>query len=129
MQDCKISEGYPESSAMSECIFCQIISGKSPAKILYQDDQVTAFRDIHPAAPIHILVVPNKHISSVNEMTQEDEALIGKLFSAARDLAAQEGIEHSGYRLVVNTGPNAGQAVFHLHLHLLGGMKMRFSLK
>ena len=111
---------------MSDCIFCRIIQGLSPAEILFQDEQVTAFRDIHPVAPTHILVVPNKHIPSVNDLAAVDEALVGRLFTLARDLATQEGIQHSGYRLVINNGPNAGQAVFHLHLHLIGGQRMRF---
>ena len=110
--------------AMNDCIFCQIIAGKSPGQMLYQDERVSAFRDIHPVAPVHVLVVPNKHIASVNDLTAEDEPLVGHLFTVARQLADQEGIDQSGYRLMVNTGPNAGQGVFHLHLHLIGGRQM-----
>ncbi len=113
---------------MTECIFCKIVSGVSPAKIVFQDEQVTAFRDIHPVAPTHVLVVPNKHIASINEMTQQDETLVGRLFTVARELAAQEGIQQTGYRLIINNGPDAGQAVFHLHLHLIGGRHMRFPM-
>jgi histidine triad (HIT) family protein len=113
---------------MNECIFCRIIAGQAPAKILYQDEQAIAFRDIHPVAPTHILVIPNRHIVSVNQLTEQDEALVGHLFSIARQLARQEGLEQTGYRLIVNTGPNAGQAVFHLHLHLIGGQRMRFPM-
>jgi len=110
---------------MSGCIFCKIIAGEAPGDILYQDDQVTAFRDIHPVAPTHVLVVPNQHIASVNELEAEDEALVGHLFTVARQLAEQEGILDSGYRLIVNTGPHGGQVVYHLHLHLIGGQRMR----
>jgi histidine triad (HIT) family protein len=113
---------------MNECIFCRIIAGQAPARILYQDEQAIAFRDIHPVAPTHILVIPNRHIVSVNQLTEQDEALVGHLFGIARQLARQEGLEQTGYRLIVNTGPNAGQAVFHLHLHLIGGQQMRFPM-
>lgn len=110
---------------MSACIFCKIIAGEAPGEILYQDDRVTAFRDIHPVAPTHILVVPNTHIASVNELEEEDEALVGRLFTVARQIARQEGIDASGYRLIVNTGAHGGQVVYHLHLHLIGGQRMR----
>lgn len=110
---------------MSDCIFCKIIKGDIPSTNVYKDDHVTAFRDINPAAPTHILIVPNKHIESVNMLIPDDEPLIGKLFAAAKLLASQEGIANGGYRLVVNTGAEAGQTVFHLHLHLLGGRAMR----
>ncbi len=109
----------------NDCIFCKIVSGEIPSPKLYSDELVTAFRDIHPKAPTHILVVPNKHLASVNEVEPEDEAVVGRLFTAARKLAEQEGIAQSGYRLIVNTGANGGQEVFHLHLHLLGGQRMR----
>jgi histidine triad (HIT) family protein len=107
-----------------KCIFCQIIAGTAPGEILYRDGRATAFRDIRPASPVHILVVPNKHIHSVNELDPEDESLIGHLFTVARQLAKQEGIHVSGYRCIINTGPDSGQAVFHIHLHLLGGRRM-----
>ena len=110
---------------MSDCIFCKIISGEIPSQKLYQDELVTAFRDIHPVAPTHVLIIPNKHIPSVNEVTPEDEAMLGHLYSVARQLAVQEGIQEQGYRLIVNTGPHAGQDVYHLHLHLIGGQRMR----
>lgn len=109
----------------SDCIFCRIIAGEVPSETVYQDDRVTAFRDIRPVAPVHILIVPNKHIASVNEAGEEDEAVLGRLLLTAKRLAAQEGIAESGYRLIINTGPHAGQVVFHLHLHLLGGQRMR----
>ena len=113
---------------MADCIFCRIIASQAPAEIVYADEQATAFRDIHPVAPTHILIVPNQHIASVNDLTPGDEALIGHLFSLARQIARQEGVDQSGYRLIVNTGRDAGQAVFHLHLHLIGGQRMRFPM-
>ncbi len=109
----------------NECLFCKIIGGDLPSEIVYRDDQVTAFRDINPVAPTHILIVPNKHIASTNELSPEDETTIGHLFTTAKNLATQEGIAQSGYRLIINTGPDAGQIIFHLHLHLLGGQRMR----
>ena len=111
-----------------ECIFCKIVAGQAPSEMLYQDEQVTAFRDIHPVAPTHVLIIPNHHVASVNDLTLEDEQLIGHLFSVARLLAEQEGIHQSGYRLIVNTGPHSGQLVFHLHLHLIGGQRMRYPM-
>ena len=113
---------------LAECIFCRMITGEAPAEIVYADEQATAFRDIHPVAPTHILIVPNKHIASVNDLTPDDEVLVGRLFSLARQIAQQEGIDQTGYRLIVNTGRHAGQAVFHLHLHLIGGQRMRFPM-
>lgn len=110
---------------MSDCIFCQIIAGERPGQIVYRDEQVSAFHDVHPAAPVHLLIVPNRHITSVNDLTETDEALMGHLFSVARELARQMSVAESGYRLIVNTGPQGGQTVFHLHMHLLGGHRMR----
>jgi histidine triad (HIT) family protein len=110
---------------MTECIFCQILKGDIPSTNVYRDEQATAFRDINPAAPTHILIVPNKHIDSVNVLTGHDEQLIGHLFVVARQLAVQEGFAEDGYRLIVNTGPQAGQTVPHVHLHLLGGAPMK----
>lgn len=110
---------------MEDCIFCKIVSGEIDTEKVYDDDQVTAFHDANPAAPTHILIVPNRHIRSINQVTEEDEQLLGHLFTTARHLAEQRGITASGYRLIINTGPDAGQAVFHLHLHLLGGGQMK----
>lgn len=110
---------------MTDCIFCKIIAGEIPSSRLYQDEQVTAFRDINPVAPTHILIVPNKHIASVNDLTKADEKLVGQMFTTARQLAEKEGIQESGYRLIINTGKDGGQEVHHLHLHLMGGHKMR----
>ena len=110
------------------CIFCKIISGEARATILYHDEQVTAFRDLHPVAPTHILLVPNKHIESVGTLDFEDEQLIGHLFTVARKLAEEAGISKGGYRLITNTGANGGQTVFHFHLHLIGGQRMRYPM-
>lgn len=110
---------------MTDCIFCKIIADEIPSDRLYQDGRVTAFRDINPVAPTHILIVPNRHIASINELTKTDEQLVGQLFTTARQLAEQEGIQESGYRLIINTGNDGGQEVQHLHLHLIGGHKMR----
>ncbi len=111
---------------MNDCIFCKIIRGEAPAKIVFKDEKVTAFWDRHPVAPTHILIVPNQHFDSVNEIQQSDEELMGHLFTAGRLVAHQEGINASGYRLIVNTGYDGGQTVFHLHMHLIGGRRMRF---
>lgn len=105
-------------------IFSRIISGELPASIVYQDDLVTAFRDISPVAPVHILIVPNKEIATVNDLTDEDEQLAGRLFLAARKIAKQEGIAESGYRLIINCNRDGGQEVYHLHMHLIGGRRM-----
>lgn len=102
-------------------LFEKIIAGELPAAIVYKDDRVTAFRDIRPAAPTHILIVPNKPIPTANDVADEDEPLIGHLFTVARDLARQEGIAENGYRLIVNCNAHGGQEVYHLHVHLLGG--------
>jgi len=106
---------------MSDCLFCKIIKGDIPSTSVYRDEQTYAFRDINPAAPTHILIVPNKHIDSVNMMIPDDEPLIGHLFSVAKQIAEQEDLSEKGYRLVINTNAEAGQTVFHIHLHLLGG--------
>lgn len=110
---------------MTDCLFCKIISGDIPSTNVYRDEQVTAFRDINPSAPTHVLIVPNKHIDSVNMLISDDEPLMGHLFLVAKQLAAQEGIAEGGYRLMINTGLDAGQTVPHIHLHLLGGAPMK----
>jgi histidine triad (HIT) family protein len=110
---------------MTDCIFCQIVDGQAPATIVYRDEVVTAFLDTHPVAPTHILIVPNKHIPSVNEIMPEDEAVMGQLFTVARKLAEREGIQEDGYRLIVNTGAHGRQIIYHLHMHLMGGQRMR----
>jgi len=110
------------------CIFCKIAAGEAPATIVYKDEQVTAFRDIHPVAPTHVLIVPNKHIESVNQASAEDEATLGHLFLVAQKIAAAEGIAEGGYRAIVNTNTNAGQTVFHLHMHVIGGQRMKYPM-
>lgn len=102
-------------------LFEKIIAGELPAAIVHRDDRVTAFRDIRPAAPTHILIVPNKPIPTANDVTAEDEALLGHMMIVARDLAKEEGIAANGYRLIVNCNAHGGQEVYHLHLHLIGG--------
>jgi histidine triad (HIT) family protein len=102
-------------------LFERIVSRELPADIVYQDERVTAFRDIHPRAPVHILIVPSKPIPTANDIADADEALIGHLFTVARDLAKREGIAADGYRLIINCNQYGGQEVYHLHLHLLGG--------
>lgn len=111
----------------ANCIFCQIIAGIAPASIVYQDEAVTAFKDTHPVTPVHILVVPNRHLDSLNEASQEDEQLLGHLLLVARNLARQYGIDERGFRLMLNTGREGGQSVFHLHVHLFGGAQLRFN--
>ncbi|MFQ3175796.1 MAG: histidine triad (HIT) family protein [Psychromonas sp.] len=104
-----------------ETIFRKIINKEIPSELLYQDKFVTAFRDINPQAPTHILIIPNKLIATANEIETEDELLIGKLYTVAKQLAKQEGIAESGYRLIMNCNEDGGQEVYHIHLHLLGG--------
>jgi histidine triad (HIT) family protein len=110
---------------VTTCLFCQIATGERPATIVYRDDNLIAIRDINPQAPTHILIIPTKHIVSVAEATVEDEGLIGRLMTAAKEIAQQEQLS-KGYRLVINTGAQAGQSVFHLHVHLLGGRAMHW---
>jgi len=102
-------------------LFERIIAGEIPANIVHRDDRVIAFRDIRPRAPTHILIVPNKPIPTANEIADEDEALVGHMFTVARDLAKKEGIAKDGYRLIINVNEHAGMEVYHLHLHLVGG--------
>lgn len=109
---------------MADCIFCKIVKGEIPSTSVYRDEQAYAFRDIQPAAPTHILIVPQRHIDSVNALSAEDEGTIGHLFTVAKQIAAQEGLSERGYRLVINTNAEAGQTVFHIHLHLLGGRQL-----
>lgn len=104
-----------------DCLFCQIIDRKIPAKIVYEDDLAMAIEDIHPQAPVHLLVLPRKHLVSLTEAHAEDEALLGHLFLVSAQLARERGLESRGYRTVVNNGVGAGQSVFHLHVHVLGG--------
>jgi histidine triad (HIT) family protein len=116
----------PPTIMKTDCIFCRIIAGAAPADIIYRDEQVVAFLNLNPIAPVHLLIVPVKHIESVNTSEVGDETAIGHLFTVARLLAVKYGIDQSGYRLIVNTGPDAGQSVFHLHLHIIGGRRISF---
>lgn len=109
---------------MSDCIFCKIIKREIPSSIVYEDSEIIAFRDINPAAPIHILVIPKKHIGSLVDLEQEDELLIGKIYTVINKIAKQERISEKGFRVIVNCGEDGGQEVRHLHYHLLGGKKL-----
>lgn len=108
------------------CPFCRIAAGKLPARMIYQDDELLAFQDTHPKAPVHILIVPREHIPSVNDIEPEHVPVLGRMIQRARHLASDAGVALSGYRLVINTGPDAGQSVSHLHLHLIGGRHLSF---
>lgn len=108
-----------------DCLFCEIISGDRPSRAVYQDELAYAFEDSHPQAPTHVLVVPKRHIASLAEMTEGDAAVVGHLHWVAREIARTRGIEAGGYRTVINTNRGAGQTVFHLHLHLLGGREFQ----
>lgn len=108
----------------ADCIFCRIADGSLPAKIVREDEHTVAFRDLDPQAPVHVLVIPRKHIASINAVVDNDGAALGALFIAARDVAATEGVAEDGYRLVVNTGAAANQTVHHIHLHVIGGRSM-----
>ena len=107
-----------------ETIFLKIVRREVPAQILYQDDEITAFRDINPAAPTHVLIVPNKHLPTLNEATVEDERLLGRIVLTAQRLAHELGVDQTGYRIVMNCNSDGGQSVYHLHFHLLGGRRM-----
>jgi len=109
---------------MSDCLFCKIVAGQIPATKVFEDDQVIAFEDIQPRAPFHILVVPKKHISSVNEAEPEDAPLLGHLVLTATRIAREKGVSEAGHRLVFNSNKDAGQTVFHIHLHLLAGRQL-----
>lgn len=109
---------------MTDCIFCKIAAGDIPATLVYQNEEVLAFRDLNPQAPTHILVIPKKHIATTNDIMANDAALIGNMYLAAKQIAKAEGIAESGYRTVMNCNRGAGQTVFHIHLHLLGGRPM-----
>lgn len=110
---------------MTDCLFCKIIQKEIPSEILFQDETITVFKDINPAAPVHLLVIPNKHIPSVREMDEGDEIILGKLFSGAKAVAEKVGIAEAGYRLIINNGPDAHQEIPHIHMHVLGGRKMK----
>lgn len=109
---------------MSDCLFCKIISREIPGDIVFENDDVLAFNDINPQAPSHVLIIPKRHISTINELESGDAELVGKLYLAAKEIAAARGVEEDGYRVVMNCNAGAGQTVFHIHLHMLGGRRM-----
>ena len=109
---------------MNDCIFCKIINKEIPSQIVYEDEEILAFKDINPVTPIHILVIPKKHIESVSKLTEQDELLIGKIFTVINKIAKTEEFEQNGFRVVSNCGEDAGQEVKHLHFHILAGKKM-----
>jgi len=109
---------------MADCIFCKIVNKEIPSAILYEDDQILAFKDINPVAPVHVLVIPKKHIISVNDIIDEDAEVIGNIFIVIKKLAQQQGVAESGYRVVTNIGHDGGQEVKHLHFHLIGGKEL-----
>lgn len=106
---------------MSDCLFCKIIAGQIPGTIVHQDDELVVFKDINPQAPLHVLIVPRRHIPSLNDLAPDDDALVGSMFRRAAALAKEHGYHERGYRTVFNTNREAGQTVFHIHLHLLAG--------
>jgi len=112
--------------AEQNCLFCRILEGEIPAEVIYRDDRSIAFRDINAQAPVHVLIVPSEHIESLDEASQRDEALLGHLLRVAARIANEEGLTESGYRAVINTGEGAGQSVFHLHVHVLGGRPLNW---
>ena len=109
---------------MSDCLFCKVRDGEIQGDIVFEDDDVLAFNDVNPQAPVHVLIIPKKHISTVNDMSAEDVSVMGKLFSTAKNIASQKAVSEDGYRLVVNSNEQAGQSVFHIHMHLLAGRNM-----
>ncbi len=111
-----------------DCIFCKIIAGEIPSQKVYEDETVYAFKDINPMAPVHVLIVPKQHIASVNEVTAENSAVIAHVYEVASQLAKELGVAEDGYRIVTNCGKNAGQTVFHLHFHLLGGTPLKIEM-
>ncbi len=108
----------------ADCIFCKIVAGEIPGDVVLKEDDVTAFRDINPQAPVHVLVIPNEHVTNTLDLRPANDALVGKLIRTAVEVARREGVDQSGYRLVVNTGPDALNAVPHLHVHVVGGRQM-----
>ncbi len=111
---------------MADCIFCKMARGEIQPDIVYEDDEVLAFRDMNPQAPTHFLVIPRRHIATTNELEAGDAGLVGKLYLVARQVAAEEGVAERGYRMVMNCNPEAGQSVYHIHLHVLGGRSMNW---
>ena len=112
--------------AEQSCLFCRIIAGEIPADVVYQDERCLAFRDINPQAPVHVLVIPRDHIASLKEASSNDEATLGYLLLTATRIAEEQGLSASGFRTVINTGAGAGQSVFHIHAHVLGGRSLKW---
>ena len=111
---------------MSDCLFCKIVTGDIPAEKVFENDHVIGFQDLNPQAPTHVLVIPKKHVSTINDLQDEDKALVGEMYMAARQIATDQGLAEKGYRTVLNCNEEAGQTVFHIHLHLLGGRRMQW---
>jgi histidine triad (HIT) family protein len=109
-----------------DCLFCRIVRGELPARIVFEDEEIVAFEDINPQAPVHLLVIPRKHVPTLNDLTPADDALVGRLHRVAAELARARGVEETGYRVVLNCNAGAGQTVFHIHLHLLGGRDLQW---
>lgn len=109
---------------MKDCLFCKIVAGELPSQTVYDSEDIMVFKDIHPQAPVHLLVIPKKHIANLDEMKDEDQALVARMMGLIRDLARREGLDKTGYRVVTNHGPDSGQEVDHLHFHLLGKRKL-----
>lgn len=109
---------------MADCIFCKIVNREIPAKIVYEDEKILAFDDIRPQAPVHTLIIPKEHLASLREVDETHSEILGYILHKAREIAALKGVEASGFRVVLNTGPDSGQEVFHIHFHLLGGRKL-----
>jgi histidine triad (HIT) family protein len=109
---------------MADCLFCKMVAGEIQPDVVYEDEEVLAFRDVNPQAPTHVLVIPKTHIATTNDLNEENAAIVGKLYLAARQIAEEEGIAGPGYRMVMNCNAGAGQSVYHIHLHVLGGRGM-----
>jgi len=110
---------------MNDCIFCKIAAGEVKSEIVYQDDRVCAFKDLNPQAPVHILIIPKTHLEGINSASPSDESLLGHMLIVGRELARKNGIDSTGYRILTNSGKDAGQVVNHLHFHLLGGQRLK----
>jgi histidine triad (HIT) family protein len=111
---------------MADCIFCKMVSGEIQPDVVYEDEDVLAFRDANPTAPTHVLVIPKEHIATTNDLDEKSAGIVGKLYLAAKQVAGNDGIAERGYRMVMNCNPEAGQSVYHIHLHVLGGRAMNW---
>jgi len=113
---------------MEECIFCKIIAGEAPATMVYEGENVVAFENINPEAPVHVLIIPRVHIASMNDVTSVQDEIVGRMFHAAREIAKEKGIDQTGYQLLIRTGRDGGQEVEHIHLHLTGGKELGINI-